>query len=241
MGKENNTRRTASTRDIRFVQITAAILLVSTIVAFMPRYLTPIFGGQYDAPNPWMHPHAFAGFVFAALFLIQPTLIARGKVRLHRTLGKIAGLLVILAVISGVGVQFGMFPAQDGDLSNRFAASFRLFQTLPAMVIFFGSAILLKRKTDWHWRLMYLAAFAAFNTVSHRLLKYYSNMQEADIMPLVGILSLAPVILLLTYDLVTYRRVHLASWAGLVATIFLQGIAFFTLSTDFWARLVSGS
>ena len=226
--------------DLRFVQISAALLLVMTVVAFTPRYIAPIFGGEYDAPNPWMHPHAFAGFVFASIFLLQPILIARGNIALHRLAGRIAGVLVILAVISGVGVQLGMFPAAEGDLSNRFAASFRLFQTLPAMVIFFGAALLLKRRTAWHWRFMYLAAFSAFNTVTHRLLKYYSDMPEADIMPLVGLLTLVPVVILPIYDKIAHGTVHPASWIGLVLMFVLQSIAFSILSTAFWAGLVNG-
>ena len=229
----------AQQRDLRFVQVSAALLLLLTVVAFTPRYIAPIFGGEYDAPNPWMHPHAFAGFVFASIFLLQPILIARGNLRLHRLSGRIAGVLVILAVISGVGVQLGMFPAPKGDLSNRFAASFRLFQTLPAMVIFFGAALALKRKTAWHWRFMYLAAFSAFNTVTHRLLKYYSGMEEADIMPLVGLMTLLPVVILPIYDKLEHGKVHPASWIGLLLMFALQGLAFSILSTPFWASLIN--
>ncbi len=238
MAGGNDSHSGATAGDTRFVQISAALLLVLTIVAFAPRYILPLLGGEFEAANPWMHPHAFAGFVFAALFLAQPTLIARRKIALHRTLGRIAGVLVVLAVISGVGVQLGMFPAGENDLSNRFAAAFRLFQTLPAMVIFFGGALLLKRKTQWHWRWMYLAAFSAFNTVSHRLLKYYTDMPEVSIMPLVGLITLAPVVALIIYDKLAHEKVHRASWAGALIMIALQALAFMILSTSFWAGLI---
>jgi len=240
MAGHNNDTASATAGDLRFVQIAAGLLLVLTIVAFTPRYILPLLGGEFTSPNPWMHPHAFAGFVFAALFLVQPILIERGQYRLHRVFGRIAGVLVVLAVISGVGVQLGMFPAAENDLSNRFAGAFRLFQTLPSMMIFFGGALLLKRNTPWHWRWMYLAAFAAFNTISHRLLVYYSSMAEVDIMPLVGMLSFAPVIALLLYDKLAHGKIHKASWLGAAIMIALQAAAFVTLSTDFWARLVGG-
>ena len=233
--------RAAARRDIRFVQVAAAILLALTLFAFMPQYLVPLLGGDYSAPNNWMHPHAVAGFGFALLFLVQPTLIARGNIALHRTLGRIVAVLVVVAVVSGVGVQLGMFPAPQGDLSNRFAGAFRLFQTLPSLMIFFFGALLLRRRTDWHWRWMYLAAFTPFNTISHRLLVNYSNMAEPDIMPLVGLLTLLPVVLLPIYDKIAHPKVHAASWMGLAIVVVLQGVAFSMLSTQFWGDLINGA
>lgn len=238
-GKMHNTDLT---RDARFLRIMAIILLVMTLAAFAPRYIVPIAQGTYDPPaawNIWMHPHALAGFGFSLLFIIQPTLIARQNFALHRKLGWFAAAIVVLSVVSGVGVQLGTFPTTRGDESNIVGGAFRLFQSLPMMAGFFLAALFMRKQPDWHWRFMYMAAFAAVGTIIGRIFLHFTPMPPEMIGVMVGPANLAFVLVLPISDKLRHGRVHRASWISLGVFIAFQLIvAPFALS-ETWMALVT--
>ncbi|MEO0418647.1 MAG: hypothetical protein AAF249_07275 [Pseudomonadota bacterium] len=212
-------------RDARFLRVMAVILLVMTLAAFAPRYLVPIAQGHYDPPsswNLWMHPHAIAGFGFSILFILQPSLIARGQFAMHRALGWVGAALVALSVVSGVGVQLGTFPTTPGDESNIVGGAFRLLQSLPMMVGFFMAAVWLRQRPDWHWRFIYMAAYAAVGTIIGRLFLHFTPMAPDMIGVMVGPANLAFVLVLPVSDKLRQGRVHKASWISLGVFILFQ-------------------
>ncbi|MFN2098824.1 hypothetical protein [Altererythrobacter sp. MF3-039] len=231
-------------RDARFLRVMAIILLVMTIAGFMPRYILPIAQGAYDPPaswNVWMHPHAIAGFGFSLLFIIQPTLIARGNFALHSRMGWIGAALVALSVVSGVGVQLGMFPTARGDESNIVGGAFRLLQSLPMMAGFFIAAYLLRARPGWHWRFMYMAAFAAVGTIIGRLFQYYTPMPPEMIGAMVGPANLAFVLVLPISDKLRHGRVHKASWISLAVFIAFQAVVAPFAFSDTWIGFATGT
>lgn len=230
-------------RDAGFLRIMAIVLSAMTLAAFAPRYWVPIAQGRYEPPgswNLWMHPHAIAGFGFSLLFIIQPTLIVRQRFDLHRKLGWVGAGLVLLSVVSGVGVQLGMFPTSEDDVSNVVGGAFRLFQSLPMMVGFFVAAVILRRRPDWHWRFMYMAAFAAVGTIIGRLFLHFTPMEPELIGAMVGPANLAFVLVLPISDKLRQGRVHRASWISLAVFIAFQVVvAPFALS-DWWGSIATG-
>ncbi|MBX7494010.1 hypothetical protein K3163_12415 [Qipengyuania sp. 1NDW9] len=229
-------------RDARFLRIMAIVLLVMTVAAFAPRYVIPLTLGTYDPPaswNMWMHPHAIAGFGFSLLFIIQPSLIAREKFAAHRALGWVGAGLVLLSVFSGVGVQLGTFPTTESDVSNIVGGAFRLFQSLPLMLGFFVAAVWLRKRTDWHWRFMYMAAYAAVGTIIGRLFLHFTPIEPELIGALVGPANLAFVLVLPISDKLRLGKVHKASWISLAVFIAFQAVvAPFALS-ETWMKLVT--
>ncbi len=229
-------------RDARFLRAMAVILLVMTLAGFAPRYLLPLAQGTYNPPaawNMWMHPHAIAGFGFSLLFISQPTLIMARKFGAHRVSGWIAAGVVFLSIVSGVGVQLGMFPTSPGDASNIMGGAFRLFQSLPMMAAFFAAAWALKRRPDWHWRFMYMAAFAAVGTIIGRLYQYYTPIPAEAIGPLVGAANLLFVLFLPVSDKIRRGRVHKASWISLGAFIGFQIFVAVLLGSGWWMNVAT--
>ncbi|MEL6485555.1 MAG: hypothetical protein AAFQ13_00225 [Pseudomonadota bacterium] len=235
-------QRTDLDRDARFLSTMAIILLIMTLAAFAPRYFVPIAQGRYDPPanwNFWMHPHAIAGFGFSVLFIIQPALIARQKFAAHRMLGWVGAALVVVSVVSGVGVQLGTFPTMRGDESNIVGGAFRLFQSLPMMVGFFVAAVILRRRTDWHWRFMYMAAYAAVGTIIGRLFLHFTPMDAQMVGIMVGPANLAFVLVLPISDKIRQGRVHPASWVSLGVFVALQIIVAPIALSEAWMSMVT--
>ncbi|MEM7701432.1 MAG: hypothetical protein AAF251_05795 [Pseudomonadota bacterium] len=229
-------------RDARFLRVMAVILLVMTLAAFAPRYLVPIAQGSYNPPaswNLWMHPHAMAGFGFSILFILQPTLIARSDFKLHRAFGWAGAGLVALSVVSGVGVQLGTFPAASANDVNVVGGAFRLFQSLPMMVGFFTAAVFLRKRADWHWRFMYMAAYAAVGTIIARLFAYFTPMDPNLIGAMVGPANLVFVLVLPVSDKLRHGRVHKASWVSLAMFIAFQAVIAPLALSEWWASLVT--
>lgn len=229
-------------RDARFLRVMAVILLLMTLAAFAPRYLVPLSQGTYDPPaswNIWMHPHAIAGFGFSLLFIIQPTLIEQERFKLHRALGWVGAALVLLSVVSGVGVQLGTYPTTEDDMSNIVGGAFRLFQSLPMMVGFFVAAVVLRRRSDWHWRFMYMAAYAAIGTIIGRLFLHFTPVDPELIGALVGPANLACVLVLPISDKIRLGKVHRASWIALGVFVAFQAIIAPFVLSETWMQMVT--
>ena len=220
--------------DARFVRAVGWILLAITLGAFVQSYFVPIARGEFEAANVWMHPHALVSFAFAALFIAQPWLILRENWQLHRHVGWVVGLLVLGAVVSGIAVQLGMWPTVPEDTANRIPAAFRLFQLLPTLSLFFIGGVLMRARTDWHWRLMVHAAYAPVGTAMARFVRMIPDPPTGDAGPILSLLLLCGILALVASDKVRYGRVHPANWIGLafyVATVplslYLSGTAWY--------------
>lgn len=226
--------------DARFMRIIGWIFLAITLGAFVQSYFVPLARGTFVSVQVWMHPHAIVSFAFAALFVAQPWLILKRNQKAHRVVGWILGALVAGAVISGVAVQFEMWPTVPEDTQNRIPASFRLFQLLPTLFVFFVAGVALRKKPDWHWRLMFHAAYAPVGTAVGRFVRMIPDSVMEETGPLLSGLLLLGIIAVLVSDKVRYGRVHAANWIGLVAYIATAVLSLSIAGTDWYAALSLG-
>lgn len=222
--------------DARFMRAVAWALLVLTVIGFVPTYFVPLSDGSFLSDLLWMHPHAIAGFAFAAFFIAQPTMVLKRNWKLHRTMGLIVGITVIASAITGVAVQFEAFPRGPETAEKVISDSFRTFQLVPLMLGFFVAGVMMRRRPDWHWRLMYLAAITPFGTVVGRYVRAADQMfpTEGIAGPVLTFINLLIFIALIVYDLVRYRRVHRASWIGLVAFLATTALSLSIGFSDWW-------
>ncbi|WP_010546213.1 hypothetical protein [Sphingomonas elodea] len=101
------------------------------------------------------HVHAFVFFGWVALYLTQNLLVGRGSVALHRRLGWAAVLWVPLMVV--LGTVMTVLSAQHGAPFFFDVREF-LFSNPAQLLLFAGlvaAALVLRRKTAWHRRLMF--------------------------------------------------------------------------------------
>jgi hypothetical protein len=154
-----------------------------------------------------VHVHAALFVAWIALFITQTTLAQRGAFALHRRLGWLALLLAGAMIVAGIvvaaeAVRLGrappFFPA------NIFLSlSFLELATFAALL---AGAIALRRKTDWHRRLMLGATIALIGPAWGRVLPM------PDLGPMGGFAimgaQMAYVAVAIAYDLAQKRPLH---------------------------------
>ncbi len=167
----------------------------------------------------WVHFHALAMVSWLGLLIVQPTLVGRQNLALHRRLGWAGAGLAAIIVVLGIfiGVEAIALRRQPPFFTPPF---FLMLSSLGALSfgVMVAAAIMCRRRTDWHRRLMIGATILILEPALGRLLP----------MPLLGswgewlamLCQLGAVTIVAQFDLRTLGRIHAATiWvAGAVAT-----------------------
>ncbi len=208
----------AAVSERRFFVWMAAVFVLTVFCGFGLNFAA---GRVHAATLPALvrfHGIAFGGWIL--LYLVQCILVDRGSIALHRRLGWFGAVLSVVIVPLGIVTTIGAI--RRGAVPFFFPVN--IFLVLNVLgVLFLGAfitaAIVLRRRTDWHRRLMYCAALQLIAPAFGRLLP----------MPLLGrwgVFAIAGTLLLyagigIAFDLARYRRVHPAWWWGVAAIIIL--------------------
>jgi len=135
---------------------TMAIVMAAVIVA---GFATNLAAGRSSFSLPVIfHVHAFIFFGWVAIYVTQNALVATGRVALHRRLGWLAAVWVPMMVAMGIGLTVYDLRRNGGPFF--FDANEFLFGNpfgILAFAILATAAIVNRRRTDWHRRLMYCA------------------------------------------------------------------------------------
>lgn len=227
-------------KDARFMRNVGLALIALTAVAFAPKYFVPLATGSYEPPSAYMHLHAISAILWMLIFAAQASLVTLSRREWHRILGYFALAVAVVNVITGVVVQLDILPASPDDFSNVVGSGFRLFHSTPAFVLFLIWALKMRRRTDWHLRLMYQTAIAAIATILGRIYLFYGLMDETLASVMIPVGNLAFVLVLPVYDRLQYGKVHRASWVGVAAFVVFQIIATPVVFSDFWTNYATG-
>lgn len=181
--------------------------------------------GQVDIARVpyWVHVHGAVFMAWTLIFVAQAVLAQRGSRALHRRLGWIAAGLVVVMVPLALGTA--AMSVRMGRVPPFFPDTIFVALNLLEVSAFGGlliAAIRLRRRTDWHKRLMLCAMVAMIGPAFGRILP----------MPLLGpwgglaVMSgqLLFVLVAMVHDLRSRGRVHAACWIG-AAVIAIEGLA----------------
>jgi hypothetical protein len=190
----------------------AVACLVAVFAGFARTYyLRPYFGTP--APAPLLHVHGFVFTSWILLLVVQTTLVAANRTRLHRQLGVagavVAALMVILGTLTAiVRARVAELPA-DGPPALAF-----LTIPLGDMVVFatlVSAAFYFRRHPDMHKRLMLLATIAILPAATARWPLAF--IQQVGPLAFFGLADLF-IVPLLAYDGVTRGRPHRVTVVG---------------------------
>ena len=190
----------------------AIVMTRVAIIGFAPTYYLKAHFGT-PALSPLLHWHGVAFTLWMVLLVVQTSLIAGGRVALHRQLG-VAGVLLAVAMMI-LGGTVAITRAQQGVLGVPGVPPL-VFLAIPlaALVVFpvlFGLAIYFRRRSDIHKRLILIGTVELITAAIARL-------------PGVGLIGPPAffgaanlfVIAIAIYDWRTRGRVHPATiWGGL--------------------------
>jgi len=97
--KETNSKKRVKRTNFNNVGYFAIALLVISILGFWPSYFSKFFDGTDDF-NFYYHFHLAIALLWIALLILQPFLIKKKKVALHKRIGKLSYIILPLLIIS---------------------------------------------------------------------------------------------------------------------------------------------
>lgn len=160
----------------------------------------------------WVHLHGVAMLGWLALLIVQPTLVSRDNLALHRRLGWAGAALAIFITCLGI------FTGVASLVLNRFPPFFTppyflALTTVEALVFGLMVWVAVRRRhtTAWHRRLMVGATIVILEPALGRVLPLPLMIGWSDIP--IGLIQLGVVGIIALYDRRTLGRVHPATKA----------------------------
>lgn len=146
-----------------------ALAITATVVV---GFTSQLARGLSTFASPWwVHVHALTFSGWIGIYLAQNFLVWRGKLALHRALGRFATGYVGWMVVAGVGVN--ALSATNHRIPPFFEPNVFLVMDWLTLLVFAGltwAGVALRRSTDWHRRLMLCGALQVMTPAIGRLL-----------------------------------------------------------------------
>lgn len=169
--------------------------------------------------SPLLIAHGIVFTVWVLLFVMQTSLVATRRVRVHQRVGIAGGFLALLMVGLGLAaaiaaLRLGRAPIPGLDPRAFFAVP---FFDMVLFAILIATGLSLRRDPEAHKRLMVLGMVAVIDAAVARLpFSFIMTGGPPIFFALTDLFIVAGVV----YDLVTRRRVHRAYvWGGLLLVL----------------------
>jgi hypothetical protein len=210
-----------------FSGMTVAFAVV-VFIGFAPTYFLRSLSDQPGLP--WLvHVHGALFSAWILLLLVQTRLVAVKRTDLHRVLGVAGGVLAVSMIPVGYVVAIGAarrFAAADPDALKFLIVPMGALIVFPVLV---GAALLLRRRPDFHKRLILIATIELMNAAVDRL----PGVFAAGLTPFYPGTDLF-LLALVIYDGVALRRIHPATlWGGLFL-VSMQVLRVQLMDTSVW-------
>jgi hypothetical protein len=219
----------------RYVYVCAAIAAAAIAVTGFARtyYLKGLFASP---PLPvLLHVHGAIMTLWCILFVTQTYLVAAHRVDLHRRLGVFGVALAILIV--GIGTYATLVAAASEvhrHIIGRF--HFLLGFNLVNLLLFatlVGAGVLLRRRPEFHKRLMLLAMVSLLGPAIARITLLFTHSGMVQMMAFDFCIAICVIV-----DTIRHRRLHPAfGWGGLLVVVSLH-LTFAAVQTKAWLNLV---
>jgi len=208
----------------------ALAMLVTVFVGFAQSYY---LAGVFRAPLPSMiiHLHGAAFSCWILLLVAQTSLVAAGRVDIHRRLGVAGFLLGCLMVVLGVLAATDSL-ARNGNVPGRDAKAFYIVPLTDVLIfgvlLFF--AYRARRDSPAHKRYIYIATAALLIAAISRWPWAFAHRNAFR----AGLLSYVFLAALMAYDFWSTRKIHRSTlWAG-AFLIFVGVVRFPVAETAAW-------
>ena len=197
--------------------------------------------GLFGAPplSLLLQIHGAVMTLWYALFIAQVSLVATRRVALHRKLGiagvGLASLVAVLSTMVSFSLAKREMLAHPDSTDAPLLLGLQLFAIVLPFVILVSLAVHLRRRPDYHKRLMVLAMLSVLGPAITRLpLSFIANHDPS----VAAIIDIGCVLICVTADTIRNRRLHPAfGWGGLfvIGSIFA---VFPFAQSSIWIRTV---
>lgn len=200
---------------------TAVAIAATVFTGFWFTYFGPLFAGNRAPAAAVVHLHGWTFFAWYVLLVVQSALVHSRRLSLHRTLGGLSVALASLMVGTGLLVV-GVRMADALNTGDPFwsASGPAVFATLVLFAAFYVAALRMRRRSDWHKRLMIVASVGGMGAATFRLCMVLFGPGSAMWLGLLGsnLFIVAGIVRDRLYD----KRVHPAWWIGLSTCVVLE-------------------
>ena len=220
----------------RFFLLMSVACLVVALIGFSPTFFFPLIRGTFArAPVAYVHAILFLGWLI--FFIAQASLIRERNVSLHRRLGWLGAALAIAIVIVGVPASLDSLHrglaarGEDARVLREFVGNLLSFLIFGAFV---GAALVLRRDTATHKRLLLLATIYILLPAWIR----FALFVPAGVRNPVVFTAIAyiPLLVAIAHDFLTHKRVHpVYVWVGCL--FIAQDVSFLFGPESAWLRV----
>jgi hypothetical protein len=223
--------------DRKFYTGMAIVMLFTALFGFSRTYFLGLISGHPTTitgrvPNATVHLHALLFMSWLVLFIVQTSLVATHRVKVHRKLGYFGVALAAAMIVVGgrtavEAARLGAVP--PGAKPWNFIAI--PFGDITSFAIFFLGAVLWRNNKDKHKRLMILAT---------------ASLMSAALVRWPGVLAVGPLLaygltLLFpiagaVYDRWSRGRVHPVYWWGLAVMVLGVAVRVALLNSTAWSH-----
>ena len=213
--------------------VAALIIFVGFARTF---YLKDMFGTPSLSGLLLLHGTVMT--LWFALFIVQVRLVAAGRTDLHRRLGRLGAILLVLIVLLGVATAIaaarrGFTPAPE--VSPLMFMAVPLFD-LVVFAILVGAALWNRSRSDTHKRLMLLATLSILTPGIARI--PIGFIQQGGL-PIIFGLTVLIVIICVAVDTVKHRRLHSAFGLGGAFFVASVPLRLIVASTAAWTQFAT--
>lgn len=230
MGKQDTAARGSS-----FFAVSAVAIAVLIVLSFTLTYFTPLATDSKQF-TLLRHLHGMVFFAWTALIAVQPWLIRKGKLKLHRELG-LTGAALAGAMIP-LGLWLATVAIQD-RIEQKFALPFEFaIYNLVDITLFAlttGWAIhQATRRIEWHRRLVFVSMLQLLGPAWSRLWYEFASLPwpSIDLAPNVSADLL--LMLLAWHDRRVLGRIHPVTWGAIAILIPLHVIEPLVARSHWW-------
>lgn len=226
-------RPAISNADHYFFTGMALACALAMYVGFIPSYFHR--GAALPPLSPLYQLHGALFTAWIALLVVQSSLVAGRRIDIHRKLGVAGAVLAAVVFIVGLAVSIETLRRNGGppggDPRKFFAIPMGDIIVFGALV---GAAVLLRRQTEAHKRLMLLATISLLTAAVGRFLRVAGVGGAPNLFIATDVFVLAIVI----YDLAMLGRLHPATlWGGTAVVAFKPLLFYVGSATPPWLAL----
>jgi len=234
MATTASTLRSAGER--RFFAWGAAVIVLVAVGGFARTYYLKL---AFDTPTLTMlvHAHAAVMTAWVILFVTQTRLVAAQRTDLHRRLGVFGAILLVLIIV--IGIDTAIESARRGLTPTDMPPLMFLVIPLGTVVVFavlVGAALLYRRRSDIHKRLMLLATLTILTPAIARI-----PWESFRVMgpPLFLAVTDTCVLAFVAYDTWRNRRLHPAFLWGTLFFLVSQPLRILLAHTSGWMQFAT--
>jgi len=227
-----NTRALRTVGEHRYYVISAISIVIVVLAGFSIDI--PLLS-HLGSLSVLVRAHGLIMLTWVALFFTQALLVARHRVHLHMRLGIFGAVLAIVVVVADAATlitacRLGGNHLPPGASAPLFLA-FGLFNLFTFAVLVGAALALRERRSDWHKRLMLLAALLLLDAALARFIGVYTPW-TVDSSTVRNLLVLACV----AVDTFRHRHLHPAFVIGGLLVFANDYVAIWATGTSAWLQ-----